>query len=90
MVKFQFDEQKSRINLDKHGISFIDAQALWDDPGLLRISARDRGEERSIFVGKPQGRQRSAVVTLGDDEVRIISVRRSRTKEVQLYESQRV
>jgi len=90
MVKLQFDEQKSRSNFDKHGISFIDAQALWDDPFLLEIPARDTGEVRSMLVGKTQGRHWSAVVTLREDEVRIISVRRSRTKEVQLYESQRV
>lgn len=91
MVKFQFDERKSRANLDKHGISFIDAQALWNDPDLLKIPARPTtGEARTLFIGKLRGRHWSAVVTLRDDEVRIISVRRSRTKEVQLYESQRI
>lgn len=91
MVKFQFDEQKSRTNLDKHGISFIDAQALWDDPDLLRISTRRMGDEaRSLLVGKLHGRHWSAVVTLRDDEVRIISVRRSRTKEMNSCESEGV
>jgi len=90
MAEFQFDEQKSRSNFDKHGIDFIDAQALWKDPRLFEIPARDdAGEVRSMFVGKLHGRHWSAVVTLRDDEIRIISVRRSRTKEVNSYESQR-
>jgi len=91
MAEFQFDEQKSRSNFDKHGIDFIDAQALWKDPRLLRISTRRMGDEvRSLLVGKLHGRHWSAVVTLRDDEIRIISVRRSRTKEVNSYESQRI
>jgi len=90
MVEFQFDEQKSRSNLDKHGISFTEAQSLWDDPDLLEIPARTTVEARTLLIGKLQGGYWSAVVTLRDDSVRIISVRRSRTKEAQLYESQRV
>lgn len=39
MDQFEYDEQKSRSNLDKHGIDFEAAQALWNDPDLLEVRA---------------------------------------------------
>lgn len=40
MLIFEFDEIKSQANLVKHGIDFVDAQLLWDDPMLLEIPAK--------------------------------------------------
>ncbi len=37
MPGFEYDVEKSRANLEKHGIDFVDAQALWDDPDLLEV-----------------------------------------------------
>ena len=39
MNDFEFDEEKSAANRVKHGIDFLDAQALWNDPDLLEIQA---------------------------------------------------
>jgi len=41
---FEFDESKSRANKVKHGIDFVEAQALWQDDDLLRIEARFEDE----------------------------------------------
>ncbi|WP_081601219.1 MULTISPECIES: BrnT family toxin [unclassified Thioalkalivibrio] len=87
MAEFQFDEAKSRANLEKHGIDFETAQALWEDPNLLEIRARSEGEPRFLLIGKIAGRHWSAVVTYREGRTRLISVRRSRRKEVELYES---
>ncbi len=84
---FTFDPQKSGRNLAKHGINFIEAQRLWDDPNLLEIPARTEDEPRSIVVGQIDARHWSAVITYRADDIRIISVRRSREEEVVLYES---
>lgn len=43
---FEFDEQKSQANKAKHGINFVEAQALWLDGNLLRIAARTGEEQR--------------------------------------------
>ena len=83
---FEFDEAKSAANKAKHGIDFIDAQALWDDPDLLEIPARTDDEPRYLMVGKIDRKLWSAVVTYRSDKIRIISVRRSRRQEVELYE----
>ena len=87
MIAFEFNEQKSQANLLKHGINFIDAQALWDDPRLLEIPAKTEDELRYLLIGMIKGRHWSAVVTYRDASVRLISVRRSRPEEVVLYES---
>ena len=87
MIRFEFDEIKSQANLLKHGINFIDAQALWDDPSLLEIPANTEDEPRYLIIGLIQGKHWSAVVTYRGSNVRLISVRRSRTEEVALYES---
>lgn len=84
---FEFDEAKSQSNLEKHGIDFVEAQQLWDDPDLLEIRAKTSDEPRFLIVGMIAGKHWSGVVTYRGDKIRIISVRRSRTEEVALYES---
>ncbi len=87
MPDFEYDEQKSASNLKKHGIDFIDAQALWLDPALLEIPARIEDEPRYLAVGRIGLKHWSAVITYRESTIRIISVRRSRDEEVELYES---
>jgi hypothetical protein len=87
MLSFEFDEPKSQVNCSKHGIDFIDAQLLWNDPRLLEIPAKTEDEPRYLVVGLIDGKHWSAVVTYRGTHIRLISVRRSRTEEVALYES---
>ena len=87
MFVFEFDEQKSRANLKKHGIDFADAQALWRDPDMIEIPAKTADEPRFLIVGRIAGKHWSAVVTPRGNNIRIISVRRSRIEEVAIYES---
>lgn len=84
---FEFDETKSESNRIKHGIDFVGAQVLWDDPWLLEIPAKTVDEPRSLVIATIDGKHWAAVITYRDDNIRIISVRRARTKEVALYES---
>ena len=85
---FVFDEAKSRANREKHGIDFVEAQALWLDPARVSFAARTENEPRSMVVGTIEGKHWSAVVTYRGETVRLISVRRSRVEEVQSYEGQ--
>ena len=87
-MQFEFDEQKSRSNKKKHGIDFIEAQVLWDDPDRIEIPARTIDEERFVVIGEISGKCWSSIITYRNDAVRIISVRRSRNEEVEIYESQ--
>jgi uncharacterized protein len=87
MNNFEYDENKSQSNLKKHGIDFIAAQQLWNDPDLLEISARDQDESRFLVIAKIDDKHWSGVITYRDPNIRIISIRRSRTEEIALYES---
>ena len=87
MVSFEYDEQKSLANLDKHGIDFAAAQALWDDPYLVEIPAKTVDEPRFLLIGRIDQKHWSAIVTPRNGSIRIISVRRSRVEEVAIYES---
>ena len=84
---FEFDDLKSKSNFQKHGIDFIDAQALWSDSNLLEIPAKTLDEPRFLVIGMIKQKHWSAVITYRNDKVRLISVRRSRDEEVILYES---
>ncbi|MCB1672546.1 MAG: BrnT family toxin [Gammaproteobacteria bacterium] len=86
MHGFEYDEDKSKANLNKHGIDFVAAQKLWEDPDLLEVRAKSAVEERFLLIGQIRDKYWSAVVTYRSEFIRIISVRRSRKKEVELYE----
>jgi len=87
MIFFEFDETKSQANLLKHGINFVDAQLLWDDPRLLEIPAKTEDEPRYLVIGLMNQKYWSAVITYRGESIRLISVRRSRPEEVAIYES---
>jgi uncharacterized DUF497 family protein len=88
-VDFEFDPEKSAANLAKHGIDFEAAQALWADDGALEIDARSETEPRSAVIGRIESRHWIAFVTRRDTAIRIISVRRAREEEVEIYERQK-
>ena len=85
-MQFEFDEAKSQSNKAKHGVDFIEAQALWLDDMLIEIPARIQDEPRFLVIGMIGGQHWSAIITYREDRIRIISVRRSRDEEVMLYE----
>jgi len=88
MLTFEYDENKSKQNLAKHGIDFDVAQLLWDDPGMLELpSKKATTETRFLVIGTINQKHWSAIITYRGKNIRIISVRRSRIDEVNFYES---
>jgi len=85
-MDFDFDPKKSASNRAKHGIDFIEAQELWDDPNMIEIPARVPDELRCLVVGKIAEKHWSGIITYRDGSIWIISVRRSRAEEIDLYE----
>lgn len=86
-MEFEFDPEKSDINKRKHGIDFVEAQALWDDPDFIEIPVKASDEPRFLVIGKISEKHWSGVITYRTEKIRIISVRRSRKEEVDIYES---
>ena len=86
-MEFEFDHKKSEINEQKHGIDFFKAQELWDDADFIEIPVKTSDEPRFTVTGKISGKYWSGVITYRNEKIRIISVRRSRKEEVDIYES---
>ena len=85
-MEFEFDPKKSEANKTKHGIDFTQAQALWDDPDIVEIPATTSDEPRFLVIGRISDEHWSSIIAYRNDRIRIISVRRSRKEEVDLYE----
>ena len=86
-MEFELDPIKSNSNKEKHGIDFNEAQTLWNDPDLIEIPVNTSDEPRYLVIGNKQGKYWSGVITYRSEKIRIISVRRSRKEEVDIYES---
>ena len=79
MPIFEFDPGKSAQNQAKHGIDFVEAQALWRDPDRLEVPARSTSEPRWQLLARLQQTLWSAFFTYRhEDTIRLISVRRAR------------
>jgi hypothetical protein len=85
-MHFEWDPQKSLSNAEKHGIDFETATALWQDEQRVEIEAPYPIENRYIIIGKLNGKLWAAIFTYRQKKIRIISVRRARKKERELYE----
>ncbi len=85
-MEFEFDENKSQSNKMKHGIDFVEAQVLWKDLYRLEFPVFTSYESRVVLIGRIGVKIWAAVITYRGQNIRIISVRRARKKEVEIYE----
>ena len=85
-MEFEYDPVKNQTNKNKHGIDFIEAQLLWEDPDFIEIPAKTGDEPRFLIIGRVQDKHWSAVITRRGERIRIISARRARQEEVDIYE----
>jgi uncharacterized protein len=85
---FEFDPVKSKLNKEKHGIDFVEAQALWRVESLIVFEANVDVEPRFAATGRIDELMWTAIGVMRGKSIRLISVRRARSDEVQLYESE--
>lgn len=88
IMKFEWDYNKSSSNKSKHGIDFDKTKELWLDENRIEIRVPYPIEDRWIVIGKLQKKIWTAIYTIRSESIRIISVRRARKKEVELYENE--
>ena len=86
-MEFEFDSHKTEENKKRHGMDFVEAQMLWDDPDRIEVPARTIDEPRFIVIARIADKYYSGIITYRGENIRIISVRRSRREEVEIYES---
>ena len=88
---FEYDENKSKINKLKHNIDFDEAKKLWDDEESFDLkSNNDDKEDRYLVIGRINLKYYTAIITYRGINIRIISVRRSRKKEIEIYDNFRI
>lgn len=87
-MRFEWDHEKNKRNIESHGIRFEDAQKIFDGPVLTKIDDRqDYGEVREVSLGLYDGIVVLVVVhTDRDRTIRIISARKANRTERQRYE----
>jgi uncharacterized protein len=85
IVEFEFDPWKSESNKAKHGVDFVEAQALWKSKHVI-LGAKDAAEKRYLVMGTIDHEHWSAIITYRGVRIRIISVRKSSVAEIETYE----
>lgn len=87
-MRFEWDEEKNRENIRKHGLDFADALELFEGPMWVRPDLRfDYGEPRHIGIGTIGHRIILVAFTeVDDDTIRIISLRRATKNERSKFE----
>jgi uncharacterized protein len=87
-LKFEWDPEKGRSNLRKHGITFEDAVAAFSRPHLERLDdRRDYGEDRYVVYGEARNEVITLVYTWRGSARRIISARKATKGEREAYYS---
>ena len=82
-MEFEYNPNKSKINKQKHGINFEETQLLWMDTKRIIIDARTVEEQRKLLIAA--NKIWSAIFTLRNKKIRIISVRKARKNEKEIY-----
>ena len=92
-LHFEWDPQKAASNLRKHGVSFLEASQVFDDPLAIRLVDEDHPDQEERWVTLGQVASHRLVVTVHtwqeDDDniyVRIISARKATAHETRHYE----
>jgi len=85
-LTFEYDINKSNSNKEKHGIDFIEAQQLFYDTNAIMYPSKYTDEERFYVTGLVNYKFYTSIITFRDENIRIISTRRARKKEIEQYE----
>jgi len=88
-MPFEWDDQKSLINREKHGIDFAAATSLWLDDERVEVELAFPDEKRWALIARIEGKTWTAIYTVRGETIRLISARRARSKEVRLYEEEK-
>ncbi len=86
-MDFDWDPEKSQNNLKKHGVSFQESTEIWQGPHLevTEIAKTTKGEKRGATIGLIKGKEYTAIWAARDDKTRLISVRRARDGEKEIF-----
>lgn len=91
-IEFEWSEYKARINLKKHGVSFEEAETVFDDPGANTQADELHSDEepREVIIGYSERRRLLMVsfIQLAEKLIRLISARKATSRERRTYEEE--
>ncbi|WP_373091102.1 BrnT family toxin [Zhongshania sp.] len=90
MIKFEWDPEKARSNLRKHGVSFEEARSVFYDEFAIQFDDTDesRQEKRFLMLGLSNDLRILMVCHCerrSGESIRIISARKATKKESKFY-----
>lgn len=86
-MEFEWDENKNKSNLEKHGLDFKQTKEIFNDADKIEVSddRKDYGEKRIRIIGKAVNLILSVIYTMRGAVIRIISARAASRKEKEMY-----
>ena len=86
-MRFEWNEEKNRVNIRKHGIDFRDVIAMFDCPMIVHLdTGNEYAENRWLGIGLLKHHPCVVIYTERDsDVIRIISARKANKREVNYY-----
>ena len=89
-MDYQWDPNKAKSNLKKHGVRFADAVSVFEDENAITIEDEHESENRFITIGKDILLRILVVIyTFRGHIIRIISARKATVRERKIYEEQK-
>jgi uncharacterized DUF497 family protein len=90
-LRFEWDDEKAKANLAKHGVAFEEAATIFSDPLSLTVDDPDHSttEDRFVTIGRSVADRVIVVIhTDRQDQVRLISARTATPRERRAYEEE--
>ena len=90
-MKLIWDRRKNEINIEKHGLDFVDAYKVFESPMMVGLDERkEYGEDRWIGIGLLESNRVVVIVFTEpeEDTIRVISFRKATTEERKRYEQE--
>ena len=90
-MKFEWDPDKNEANILKHGVSFEEAETVFDDRRAVTLFDKENSteEDRFIIIGQNKKFRELTVCHCyrgsEEDDIRIISARKATKQEINLY-----
>jgi uncharacterized protein len=88
--EFEWDDEKAKSNVKKHGVSFEEAATIFNDPKIATISDPDHSEDEERYVSLGMSvimRLLIVAHTYRTVKIRLISARKATKAEKKHYEN---
>jgi len=88
-LKFQWDENKEKVNITKHGLDFKTAARVFQDENRIEFYDEEHSDEEDRYITIGMVNQIAVIIMLvyteREDAVRIISARKATRQEKEAY-----